>query len=65
MKSVKTLVKLFVAMAFTAAASSPAADKTLIDYFLPTPIHDHLTTNAWGAQAFSRAIRSTASKIKP
>ena len=36
-------------MAFTAAASSPAADKTLIDYFLPTPIHDHLTTNAWGA----------------
>ena len=48
MKSVKTLVKLFAAMAFTAAAFSPAADKTLIDYFLPTLIHDRLTTNAWG-----------------
>lgn len=29
--------------------SSQAADKTLINYFLPMPIHGHLTTNAWGA----------------
>jgi hypothetical protein len=27
----------------------PAADKTLIDYFLPTPIQGHLANDAWGA----------------
>ena len=26
-----------------------AADKTLIDYFLPMPVHGHLTSDAWGA----------------
>ena len=36
-------------MSFAIGASSPAADKTLIDYFLPTPIHDRLETNVWGA----------------
>jgi len=45
----KTLIKLLAAMSLTVAASSPAADKTLIDYFLPTPIVGSLTTNAWGA----------------
>jgi hypothetical protein len=48
MKSMKTFIKLFAVMALAAGTSSPAADKTLIDYFLPTLIHDRLTTNAWG-----------------
>jgi hypothetical protein len=33
----------------TAALAARAADKTLIDYFLPMPLHAGLTTNAWGA----------------
>jgi len=45
----KTVTKLLTVMSLTIAASSPAADKTLMDYFLPTPIHGRLTTNAWGA----------------
>jgi hypothetical protein len=32
-------------------AASSAADKTLIDYFQPTPIYDKLSTTAWGAAA--------------
>ncbi len=45
----KTLIKLFAVMSFATCAASFAADKTLIDYFLPTPIYDHLETNVWGA----------------
>ena len=45
----KTLIKLFAVMSFTIGASSPAADKTLIDYFLPTPIVGSLVSNVWGA----------------
>jgi hypothetical protein len=45
----KTFLKLFAVMSFAAGASSPAADKTLIDYFLPTPIHGRLESNVWGA----------------
>ena len=45
----KTITKLFAVMSFALGASSPAADKTLIDYFLPMPIHDRLVTNVWGA----------------
>src|ERR1035441_2920194 len=44
----KTLIKLFAVMS-TLGATAPAADKTLIDYFLPIPVHGHLTTEAWGA----------------
>ena len=36
-------------MLLTIAATSSAADKTLMDYFLPMPVHGHLTTNTWGA----------------
>ena len=45
----KTLAKLMAAALVAFAASSPAADKTFIDYFQPTPIIGALTTNAWGA----------------
>jgi hypothetical protein len=33
----------------TLLASAPAADKTLIDYFLPIPVQGHLTKDVWGA----------------
>jgi hypothetical protein len=36
-------------MSLTIGATSPAADKTLIDYFLPTPIQGSLVSNVWGA----------------
>ena len=36
-------------MSLTIGASSPAADKTLMDYFLPTPIIGSLVSNVWGA----------------
>jgi hypothetical protein len=49
MSPMKTLIKLFAVMSFTIGASSPAADKTLIDYFLPTPIVGSLVSNVWGA----------------
>jgi hypothetical protein len=45
----KTLIKLFATVSFAVGASSPAADKTFIDYFQPTPIIGSLTTNTWGA----------------
>jgi hypothetical protein len=48
MSSMKTLIKLLAATSLTLGAS-PAADKTLIDYFLPMPIQGHLTKDAWGA----------------
>ena len=48
MSSMKTWIKLCAVMS-TLGASSPAADKTLIDYFLPTPIRGQLTTDVWGA----------------
>jgi hypothetical protein len=36
-------------MSFVLGASSYATDKTLIDYFLPTPIQSSLVSNVWGA----------------
>jgi hypothetical protein len=45
----KTLANLFAVFSAIAGTSALAIDKTLIDYFLPTPIHGQLTTNAWGA----------------
>ena len=44
----KTLIKLTLVMALAVPGPLPAADKTMIDYFLPMPIHGQLTTNAWG-----------------
>lgn len=49
MSSMKTLRHLCAAMAFAIGTSSHAADKTFIDYFLPTPIVGSLSTNEWGA----------------
>src|SRR3982750_3943619 len=37
------------AMLSALAAMGSAADKTLIDYFLPTPVQGKLTKAAWGA----------------
>jgi hypothetical protein len=45
----KQSIKLIAVISAAIGASAPAADKTLIDYFLATPIHGSLTTNAWGA----------------
>ena len=45
----KTLIKSLVLISLTIGASSLAADKTFIDYFLPTPVIGALTTNTWGA----------------
>ncbi len=45
----KTLVKLLTILFFGIGASSLAADKTLIDYFLPMPIASSLVSNVWGA----------------
>ncbi|MGD1068792.1 MAG: hypothetical protein ABSB15_01520, partial [Bryobacteraceae bacterium] len=43
----KPALQLF-ALISAACSLAPAADKTFIDYFLPTPIHGHLTADAWG-----------------
>jgi hypothetical protein len=48
MNSTNSLIKVSALMS-AVIVSLHAADKTLIDYFLPTPIHDHLATDAWGA----------------
>lgn len=44
-----TFLKLTLVMALAVPGGLPAADKTMIDYFQPMPIHGQLTTNAWGA----------------
>ena len=43
------LDRLCAMMALAIAASSQAAEKTLIDYFLPMPITGSLVSNVWGA----------------
>jgi hypothetical protein len=45
----KTQARLSTLMAFCIAASSCAADKTFIDYFLPMPIASPLVSDVWGA----------------
>jgi hypothetical protein len=45
----KALMKIFAVMSLIVGGSSHAADKTLMDYFLPTPIVGSLVTNVWGA----------------
>ena len=44
-----TLTKLLALFACSIGGTSPAADKTLIEYFLPTPIIGSLVSNVWGA----------------
>jgi hypothetical protein len=45
----KKLMELCALILFCIAASSHAADKTFIDYFLPMPIESSLVSNVWGA----------------
>jgi hypothetical protein len=45
----KTLTILCAVTAFSLGASAHAADRTLIDYFLPMPIQSPLVSNVWGA----------------
>ncbi len=45
----KLLIKFLVLTSFAMAASVPAEEKTLINYFLPMPLHGPLATNTWGA----------------
>jgi hypothetical protein len=47
MKSTKSLLTVFAAL--SSLGSSRAADKTLIDYFLPIPVQGRLTRDVWGA----------------
>jgi hypothetical protein len=42
-------IQLFILLSYAIGASAPTADKTLIDYFLPTPIQSPLVSNVWGA----------------
>ena len=56
MRTMKTFVRLFVVTCLVGPLSSAravgapdAGTKTLIDYFLPTPIVCPLTSNTWGA----------------
>jgi hypothetical protein len=45
----KTLTKILAGLTLTIGVAAPAADKTFIDYFLPTPVVGSLETNVWGA----------------
>ena len=45
----KPLLNAITAMSLTIGATSFGAEKTLIDYFLPTPILGSLVSNVWGA----------------
>ncbi len=45
----RTFTKLVTVISLALGTSAHAADKTLIDYFLPTPIRGSLVSNVWGA----------------
>jgi hypothetical protein len=45
----KTLTNILTVIAFAVGATSHAAEKTFIDYFLPMPIQSTLVSNVWGA----------------
>jgi len=45
----KTISTLLCLLSVLTGVSAPAADKTLIDYFLPMPIRSPLVSNVWGA----------------
>jgi hypothetical protein len=49
MSFMKSQISLLAFFLLTAAASSRAADKTFIGYFLPTPVIGALTSKTWGA----------------
>ena len=64
--STKTPLGLLVGMFLLGVASpSAAADKTLIDFFLPTPIHDRLQSDVWALRPSARATSRTAWKMPP
>ena len=43
------IIQLVTVVSLTLSTTAWAADKTMIDYFLPMPIHGGLATNVWGA----------------
>jgi hypothetical protein len=45
----KDVIQLFAVASLTFSFIAHAADKSMIDYFLPIPIHGGLITNTWGA----------------
>jgi len=45
----RNFLRLWAVVSCVLGVSSQAADKTLIDYFLPIPIRGALVTNVWGA----------------
>jgi enterochelin esterase-like enzyme len=47
--SMNTIIPLCALMALADGASTHAAEKTLVDYFLPMPIQSPLVSNVWGA----------------
>ena len=55
--SMKTALGLFVAMSCRAVSPATAA-KTLIDYFLPTPIHDRLRSDVWALAAVGADVQN-------
>lgn len=48
-KSATTRAGVLTALALAIGSSMCAAEKTLIDYFLPMPIHTKLVSDVWGA----------------
>ena len=46
MQSTKMLLRVFAVMS-SLGAWAPAADKTLIDYFLPMPIRGRMARDVW------------------
>ncbi len=49
MTSPKTVLKASALAPLLVAAAPQATHKTLVDYFLPIPVHGRLSTKAWGA----------------
>ena len=45
----KTMMTLGAVLICVTSLAATAAEKTLIDYFLPMPVRGGLTTNLWGA----------------
>ena len=60
----KTLMRFFAVMS-ALGVSSPAADKTLIDYFLPAPIRAPLTKDVWGAPNVLPRDSQTEKRTQP
>ena len=60
--SMKSPLRVFVVMSILGTVSPAAAAKTLIDYFLPMPIHDRLRSDVRVLPPSARATFRTALK---